>query len=95
MYEGCNFITNANAHTPYGAGLFVVRMKPIDQRFPVKDNQNNSLEVVLKMQMARSLRIKDCTAFFLSFPTEQGFGSVARIRVRALQIRPLWSMDAV
>jgi NodT family efflux transporter outer membrane factor (OMF) lipoprotein len=68
--EGLNFISNANA-SPYGAGF--VRMKPIDQRGPVKDI--NAITASMTMKVANG--VKDAHAFFFTFPTIQGFGNVA------------------
>lgn len=83
--EGLNFITNANA-SPYGAGF--VRMKPTDQRGPVKDI--NTLSGMLTMQVAS--QVKDAHAFFFTFPTIQGFGNVAGFEF-ALQDQTNGSMD--
>src|SRR5580658_6137366 len=68
--EGLNFISNANA-SPYGAGF--VRMKPVDQRGPVKDI--NAITASMTMKVANG--VKDAHAFFFTFPTIQGFGNVA------------------
>ncbi|HTJ12960.1 MAG TPA: efflux RND transporter permease subunit [Dinghuibacter sp.] len=68
--EGLNFITNANA-APYGAGF--IRMKPRDERGPVKDMEAVSGELTMKVAM----QVKDAHAFFFTFPTIQGFGNVA------------------
>jgi HAE1 family hydrophobic/amphiphilic exporter-1 len=68
--EGLNFISNANA-SPYGAGF--VRMKPADQRGPVKDI--NAITASMTMKVANG--VKDAHAFFFTFPTIQGFGNVA------------------
>ncbi len=68
--EGLNFISNANA-SPYGAGF--VRMKPVDQRGPIKDI--NAITASMTMKVAN--RVKDAHAFFFTFPTIQGFGNVA------------------
>jgi HAE1 family hydrophobic/amphiphilic exporter-1 len=68
--EGLNFISNANA-SPYGAGF--VRMKPVDQRGPVKDI--NAITASMTMKVASG--VKDAHAFFFTFPTIQGFGNVA------------------
>jgi HAE1 family hydrophobic/amphiphilic exporter-1 len=68
--EGLNFISNANA-SPYGAGF--VRMKPVDQRGPVKDI--NAITASMTMKVANW--VKDAHAFFFTFPTIQGFGNVA------------------
>ena len=68
--EGLNFISNANA-SPYGAGF--VRMKPVDQRGPIKDI--NAITASMTMKVATS--VKDAHAFFFTFPTIQGFGNVA------------------
>ncbi|SIT05408.1 hydrophobic/amphiphilic exporter-1, HAE1 family [Filimonas lacunae] len=68
--EGLNFISNANA-SPYGAGF--VRMKPVDERGPVKD-----LNVITAMMTQKiATEVKDANAFFFTFPTIQGFGNVA------------------
>jgi HAE1 family hydrophobic/amphiphilic exporter-1 len=83
--EGLNFITNANA-SPYGAGF--VRMKPVDERGPVKDI--NTLSGMLTMQVAQ--QVKDAHAFFFTFPTIQGFGNVAGFEF-ALQDQTNGSMD--
>jgi HAE1 family hydrophobic/amphiphilic exporter-1 len=83
--EGLNFITNANA-SPYGAGF--VRMKPVDERGPVKDI--NTLSGMLTMQVAS--QVKDAHAFFFTFPTIQGFGNVAGFEF-ALQDQTNGSMD--
>ncbi len=68
--EGLNFISNANASS-YGAGF--VRMKPVDQRGPVKDI--NAITASMTMKVASG--VKDAHAFFFTFPTIQGFGNVA------------------
>ena len=83
--EGLNFITNANA-SPYGAGF--VRMKPLDDRGPIKDI--NTLSGMLTMQVA--MQVKDAHAFFFTFPTIQGFGNVAGFEF-ALQDQTNGSMD--
>ena len=83
--EGLNFITNANA-SPYGAGF--VRMKPVDDRGPVKDI--NTISGMLTMQVAQ--QVKDAHAFFFTFPTIQGFGNVAGFEF-ALQDQTNGSMD--
>ena len=68
--DGLNFISNANA-SPYGAGF--IRMKPYDERGPMKDATaiSNYLSGKIAMQ------VKDAHAFFFTFPTIQGFGNVA------------------
>jgi HAE1 family hydrophobic/amphiphilic exporter-1 len=68
--EGLNFISNANA-SPYGAGF--VRMKPVDERGPIKDV--NAITASMTMKVATG--VKDAHAFFFTFPTIQGFGNVA------------------
>ncbi|HEV3411268.1 MAG TPA: efflux RND transporter permease subunit [Puia sp.] len=68
--EGLNFISNANA-SPYGAGF--VRMKPVDERGPIKDV--NAITASMTMKVANG--VKDAHAFFFTFPTIQGFGNVA------------------
>jgi HAE1 family hydrophobic/amphiphilic exporter-1 len=68
--EGLNFISNANA-APYGAGF--VRMKPVDERGPLKDIASISNDMTMKVAM----QVKDAHAFFFTFPTIQGFGNVA------------------
>ena len=68
--EGLNFITNANA-APYGAGF--VRMKPYDERGPIKDMG----AITSAMTMKIASQVKDAHAFFFTFPTIQGFGNVA------------------
>ncbi|TDX01620.1 efflux RND transporter permease subunit [Dinghuibacter silviterrae] len=68
--EGLNFISNANA-APYGAGF--IRMKPRDERGPIKDMEAVSNELTMKVAM----QVKDAHAFFFTFPTIQGFGNVA------------------
>ena len=68
--EGLNFISNANA-APYGAGF--IRMKPRDERGPIKDMEAISNELTMKVAM----QVKDAHAFFFTFPTIQGFGNVA------------------
>jgi hydrophobe/amphiphile efflux-1 (HAE1) family protein/NodT family efflux transporter outer membrane factor (OMF) lipoprotein len=68
--EGLNFITNANA-APYGAGF--VRMKPEDERGPVKDMAS----ITAMMTQKVATQVKDAHAFFFTFPTIQGFGNVA------------------
>jgi HAE1 family hydrophobic/amphiphilic exporter-1 len=83
--EGLNFITNANA-SPYGAGF--VRMKPVDERGPVKDI--NAISGLLTMEVAQ--KVKDAHAFFFTFPTIQGFGNVAGFEF-ALQDQTNGSMD--
>src|SRR6201992_879223 len=83
--EGLNFISNANA-SPYGAGF--VRMKPLDERGPVKDI--NTISGLLKMKVAQ--QVKDAHAFFFTFPTIQGFGNVAGFEF-ALQDQTNGSMD--
>jgi len=83
--EGLNFITNANA-SPYGAGF--VRMKPVDERGPVKDI--NTISGMLTMKVA--MQVKDAHAFFFTFPTIQGFGNVAGFEF-ALQDQTNGSMD--
>ncbi|HWB94408.1 MAG TPA: efflux RND transporter permease subunit [Puia sp.] len=83
--EGLNFITNANA-SPYGAGF--VRMKPVDERGPVKDI--NTISAMLTMKVAQ--QVKDAHAFFFTFPTIQGFGNVAGFEF-ALQDQTNGSMD--
>jgi len=83
--EGLNFITNANA-SPYGAGF--VRMKPLDERGPIKDI--NTVSGMLTMKVAQ--QVKDAHAFFFTFPTIQGFGNVAGFEF-ALQDQTNGSMD--
>ncbi|MBS1665053.1 MAG: efflux RND transporter permease subunit [Bacteroidetes bacterium] len=83
--EGLNFISNANA-APYGAGF--VRMKPADERGPIKDI--NTLSGMLTMKVAQE--VKDAHAFFFTFPTIQGFGNVAGFEF-ALQDQTNGSMD--
>ncbi|MDR3716030.1 MAG: efflux RND transporter permease subunit [Puia sp.] len=68
--EGLNFISNANA-SPYGAGF--VRMKPYDERGPIKD----MAAITGAMTMKIATQVKDAHAFFFTFPTIQGFGNVA------------------
>ncbi|HXB94961.1 MAG TPA: efflux RND transporter permease subunit, partial [Puia sp.] len=68
--EGLNFISNANA-SPYGAGF--VRMKPEDQRGPIKDMGGITAAMTAKV----AAQVKDAHAFFFTFPTIQGFGNVA------------------
>jgi NodT family efflux transporter outer membrane factor (OMF) lipoprotein len=68
--EGLNFISNANASS-YGAGF--VRMKPADERGPIKDI--NAITASMTMKVASG--VKDAHAFFFTFPTIQGFGNVA------------------
>jgi len=68
--EGLNFISNANA-SPYGAGF--IRMKPYDERGPMKDA--TAISNYLSMKVAT--QVKDAHAFFFTFPTIQGFGNVA------------------
>jgi len=68
--EGFNFISNANA-SPYAAGF--VRMKPVDQRGPIKDMNAITASMTQKVAM----QVKDAHAFFFTFPTIQGFGNVA------------------
>ena len=68
--EGLNFITNASA-APYGAGF--IRMKPVDERGPLKDIEAISNDLTQKVAM----QVKDAHAFFFTFPTIQGFGNVA------------------
>jgi HAE1 family hydrophobic/amphiphilic exporter-1 len=68
--EGFNFISGANA-SPYGAGF--VRMKPVDQRGPLKDMDAITASMTQKVAM----QVKDAHAFFFTFPTIQGFGNVA------------------
>ncbi len=68
--EGLNFITNANA-APYGAGF--VRMKPLEERGPIKDMGAITAAMTQKIAM----QVKDAHAFFFTFPTIQGFGNVA------------------
>ncbi|HEY4110628.1 efflux RND transporter permease subunit [Puia sp.] len=68
--EGLNFISNANA-SPYGAGF--VRMKPEDQRGPIKDMASITASMTAKI----AAQVKDAHAFFFTFPTIQGFGNVA------------------
>ena len=83
--EGLNFISNANA-SPYGAGF--VRMKPVDERGPIKDI--NTISGMLTMKVAQ--QVKDAHAFFFTFPTIQGFGNVAGFEF-ALQDQTNGSMD--
>jgi hydrophobic/amphiphilic exporter-1 (mainly G- bacteria), HAE1 family len=83
--EGLNFISNANA-SPYGAGF--VRMKPLDERGPVKDIA--TISGMLTMKVAQ--QVKDAHAFFFTFPTIQGFGNVAGFEF-ALQDQTNGSMD--
>ena len=68
--EGLNFISNANA-APYGAGF--IRMKPIDERGPIKDLN----EITAMMTQKVATQVKDGSAFFFTFPTVQGFGNVS------------------
>jgi HAE1 family hydrophobic/amphiphilic exporter-1 len=68
--EGLNFISNANA-APYGAGF--IRMKPEDERGPIKDMAS----ITAAMTMKVATQVKDAHAFFFTFPTIQGFGNVA------------------
>jgi HAE1 family hydrophobic/amphiphilic exporter-1 len=68
--EGFNFISNANA-SPYGAGF--VRMKPVDQRGPVRDME----QITANMTQKVAQQVKDARAVFFTFPTIQGFGNVA------------------
>jgi hydrophobic/amphiphilic exporter-1 (mainly G- bacteria), HAE1 family len=68
--EGLNFISNANA-SPYGAGF--VRMKPHEERGPMKDVN----QIAAAMSMKIAAQVKDAHAFFFTFPTIQGFGNVA------------------
>jgi HAE1 family hydrophobic/amphiphilic exporter-1 len=83
--EGLNFISNANA-SPYGAGF--VRMKPVDERGPIKDI--NTISGMLTMKVAQ--QVKDAHAFFFTFPTIQGFGNVAGFEF-SLQDQTNGSMD--
>jgi HAE1 family hydrophobic/amphiphilic exporter-1 len=83
--EGLNFISNANA-SPYGAGF--VRMKPVDERGPLKDINAISGNLTMKVAM----QVKDAHAFFFTFPTIQGFGNVAGFEF-ALQDQTNGSMD--
>ncbi len=69
IIDGFNFISNANA-SPYGAGF--VRMKPYDERGPVKD-----LEKIANMMSQKVSEVKEANAFFFTFPTIQGFGNVS------------------
>ncbi|HEY8969800.1 MAG TPA: efflux RND transporter permease subunit [Puia sp.] len=68
--DGLNFISNANA-APYGAGF--IRMKPYDERGPMKDA--TAISNYLSGKIAT--QVKDAHAFFFTFPTIQGFGNVA------------------
>jgi HAE1 family hydrophobic/amphiphilic exporter-1 len=68
--EGFNFISGANA-SPYAAGF--VRMKPVDQRGPVKDME----QITANMTQKVARQVKDARAVFFTFPTIQGFGNVA------------------
>ena len=68
--DGLNFISNANA-SPYGAGF--IRMKPYDERGPMKDATQISNYLSGKI----ASQVKDAHAFFFTFPTIQGFGNVA------------------
>jgi HAE1 family hydrophobic/amphiphilic exporter-1 len=68
--DGLNFISNANA-APYGAGF--IRMKPYDERGPMKDA--TAISNYLSGKIAA--QVKDAHAFFFTFPTIQGFGNVA------------------
>jgi len=83
--EGLNFISNANA-SPYGAGF--VRMKPVDDRGPIKDINAISGNLTMKVAM----QVKDAHAFFFTFPTIQGFGNVAGFEF-SLQDQTNGSMD--
>jgi HAE1 family hydrophobic/amphiphilic exporter-1 len=83
--EGLNFISNANA-SPYGAGF--VRMKPFDERGPIKDINAISADLTMKVAM----QVKDAHAFFFTFPTIQGFGNVAGFEF-SLQDQTNGSMD--
>ena len=83
--EGLNFISNANA-SPYGAGF--VRMKPVDDRGPLKDINAISGNLTMKVAM----QVKDAHAFFFTFPTIQGFGNVAGFEF-ALQDQNNGSME--
>ena len=83
--EGLNFISNANA-SPYGAGF--VRMKPVDERGPIKDINAISGNLTMKVAM----QVKDAHAFFFTFPTIQGFGNVAGFEF-SLQDQTNGSMD--
>ncbi|MBS1604059.1 MAG: efflux RND transporter permease subunit [Bacteroidetes bacterium] len=83
--EGLNFISNANA-SPYGAGF--VRMKPVDDRGPLKDINAISGNLTMKVAM----QVKDAHAFFFTFPTIQGFGNVAGFEF-ALQDQTNGSME--
>src|ERR1700761_6952617 len=83
--EGLNFITNANA-SPYGAGF--VRMKPLEERGPIKDI--GTVSGLMTMKVAQ--QVKDAHAFFFTFPTIQGFGNVAGFEF-ALQDQTNGSMD--
>jgi len=50
-----------------------VRMKPYDERGPIKDV--NAIAAAMSMKVA--MQVKDAHAFFFTFPTIQGFGNVA------------------
>jgi HAE1 family hydrophobic/amphiphilic exporter-1 len=67
--NGLNFISNANA-SPYAAGF--VRMKPYDERGPVKD-----LQQITNMMVQKASAVKEANTFFFTFPTIQGFGNVS------------------
>src|SRR6201985_346612 len=83
--EGLNFISNANA-SPYGAGF--VRMKPVDERGPIKDITTTAAVMTGKI----ASQVKDGHAFFFTFPTIQGFGNVAGFEFM-LQDQTNGSMD--
>jgi HAE1 family hydrophobic/amphiphilic exporter-1 len=67
--DGLNFISNANASS-YAAGF--VRMKPYDERGPVKD-----LQQITNMMVQKASAVKEANTFFFTFPTIQGFGNVS------------------
>lgn len=69
IVDGLNFISNANA-SPYAAGF--VRMKPYDERGPVKDVQQ-----IANMMSQKVSSVKEANTFFFTFPTIQGFGNVS------------------
>jgi len=69
VIDGLNLITDANASS-YAQGF--VRMKPYEQRGPVKD-----LNAITGMMMQKASTVKDANTFFFTLPTIQGFGNVS------------------
>lgn len=67
--NGMNIMTNTNSASH---AVAFVRLKPHDQRGPVKD-----ITQIMAELSAKTAGVKDANAFFFTMPTVQGFGNAS------------------